>query len=239
MRKGIAIAVCAACASGLVAACSDGLGRGRAAQIVEDHLRLIAPRICSADSCSVLVEEVREPSEREREIRFRVVRRDTSAILGAAAQRSDTGWSLSSYNAALIDYLRFLIVSDGFQAYERLLAALPALQDALLTDSPLGGMDTLSTLKGLRWGLSAADLLTGERFFWVRPGESADSAVVCAERALLFGRSDIPTLDWSWVEGSGAYCKGRTRKVFTFDLLDAGMLDREAAREGGVLTGPW
>jgi hypothetical protein len=118
----------------VIAACDTGdLGRSYAEAAVSDHLAAVAPSVLGPHRSTVLVNEILAPNEYQRSaILSLVVRRTTpmgderadTTSATAHFTRSDSGWSLSSYDMALAEVVSHALADEMALQFDALITVL-------------------------------------------------------------------------------------------------------------------
>ncbi len=98
--------------AGLLLSCADDLSRRYSAELIEGHLRSVAPDVLYSMTVEIEIREMLRSAEHTREVRFNAVFRTNPATSGkrnrrsmfnrprelsAYFQRSDKGWTLARY----------------------------------------------------------------------------------------------------------------------------------------------
>ncbi len=137
--------------AGLLLSCTDDLSRRYTAELIEGHLRSVAPDVLYSMTVEIEIREVLRSAEHTREVRFNAVFRTNPATSGkrnrrslfnrprelsAFFQRSDKGWTLARYGEPMKELVARLWHFQIRSQYVRLLDAISILgTEAILWES--------------------------------------------------------------------------------------------------------
>lgn len=235
---------------------APGLTDDRAGDVVIEHIRAVAPHAAVQDSFRVLVDQVGEPSDGARPVRFRTVwvfadtsglYVDTSQVFTARLSRGSADWHVSNYDGPLLAHLATVVDEDLRRVYEDLLDALHHVYHAMTEDGWYyneGGIPVDEVRRsvaahqgehldhlGYTWGLTPQAGPRIAQIVWLRDAEGA----ICA---LPMTAGTVQPEGFEWVRDREWFtCRGRTPWVYSratlFDSLTA-----RVARDGVLPPAP-
>jgi len=137
--------------AGLLLSCADDLSRRYSAELIEGHLRSVAPDVLYSMTVEIEIREMLRSAEHTREVRFNAVFRTNPATSGkrnrrsmfnrpselsAYFQRSDKGWTLARYGEPMKELVARLWHFQIRSQYLNLLDAISILgAEAILWES--------------------------------------------------------------------------------------------------------